>query len=106
MAFFPLYPLLIHVVGALAGNHLIAGLLISNASFFFGLLFLYKLVEHEYDRTVARRAIFYVSIFPIGGVLLGGLYRVALLHADRRIVLLHARASLVARRRASAASPR
>jgi Gpi18-like mannosyltransferase len=64
MAFFPLYPFLIRVVGAFAGNHLIAGLLISNASFFFGLLFLYKLLEHEYDRTVARRAIFYVSIFP------------------------------------------
>ncbi len=64
MAFFPLYPFLIRVVGAFAGNHLIAGLLISNACFFFGLLFLYKLLEHEYDRTVARRAIFYVSIFP------------------------------------------
>ncbi|MEO6835388.1 MAG: mannosyltransferase family protein [Candidatus Tumulicola sp.] len=64
MAFFPLYPLLIRIVGAFAGNHLIAGLLISNASFFFGLLFLYKLLEREYDRAVARRAIFYVSIFP------------------------------------------
>ncbi len=64
MAFFPLYPLLIRILGALTGNHLIAGLLISNASFFFGLLFLYKLLEHEYDRSVARRAIFYVSIFP------------------------------------------
>jgi Gpi18-like mannosyltransferase len=64
MAFFPLYPLLIHAIGALAGNHLIAGLVISNVSFFFGLLFLYKLLEHEYDRAVARRAIFYVSIFP------------------------------------------
>jgi Gpi18-like mannosyltransferase len=64
MAFFPLYPVLIRIVGALAGNHLIAGLLISYASFFFGLLYLYKLLEHEYDRAVARRAIFYVSIFP------------------------------------------
>lgn len=64
MAFFPLYPLLIKLVGAFAGNHLVAGLLISNASFFFGLLFLYRLIEREYDRSVARRAIFYVSIFP------------------------------------------
>jgi hypothetical protein len=64
MAFFPLYPFLIRVVGSLAGSHLIAGLLISNAAFFFGLLYLYKLLEHEYDRSVARRAIFYVSIFP------------------------------------------
>ncbi len=64
MAFFPLFPLLMRYVGELAGNHLIAGLLVSNASFFFGLLYLYKLLEHEYDRAVARRAIFYVSIFP------------------------------------------
>jgi hypothetical protein len=64
MAFFPLYPLLIRLVGSLAGNHLVAGLLISNAAFFFGLLYLYKLLEHEYDRPVARRAIFYVSVFP------------------------------------------
>jgi Gpi18-like mannosyltransferase len=64
MAFFPLFPLLIRIVGSLAANHLVAGLLISNVSFFFGLLFLYKLLQREYDRAVARRAIFYVSIFP------------------------------------------
>lgn len=64
MAFFPLYPLLIAGLGALIGNHLVAGLIISNVALFFGLLFLYKLVEHEFDRDVARRAIFYISIFP------------------------------------------
>lgn len=64
MAFFPLYPLLIAGLGSLIGNHLVAGLIISNAALFFGLLFLYKLVEHEFDRGVARRAIFYISIFP------------------------------------------
>ena len=64
LAFFPLYPLLIAIVGFFTGNHLIAGLIISNAACFFGLLYLYKLVEHEFDRTVARRAIFYISIFP------------------------------------------
>jgi hypothetical protein len=64
MAFFPLFPTLIRIVGSFVGSHLIAGLLISNVSFFFGLLYLYKLLEHEYDRSVARRAIFYISIFP------------------------------------------
>ncbi|MGH7729581.1 MAG: mannosyltransferase family protein, partial [Vulcanimicrobiaceae bacterium] len=64
MAFFPLYPLAIRTLGALLGNDLLAGLLISNVAFFFGLLFFYKLVEHQFDRTVARRATFYVSIFP------------------------------------------
>lgn len=64
MAFFPLFPALIAALGTLMGNHLIAGLLISNTAFFFGLLYLYKLVEHEFDRAVARRAVFYISIFP------------------------------------------
>jgi Gpi18-like mannosyltransferase len=64
MAFFPLLPLLIGILGRIMGNHLIAGLVISNVALFFALLFLYKLVEHEFDRTVARRAIFYISIFP------------------------------------------
>ncbi len=64
MAFFPLYPLLIRILGALAGNHLIAGLVISNVSFFFGLLFMYKLLEYDWDRSTARHGIFYASIFP------------------------------------------
>jgi hypothetical protein len=64
MAFFPLYPALIHVVGSLIGSGLVAGLIISNAALFFGLLFFYKLVEHQFNRAVALRAIFYVSIFP------------------------------------------
>ena len=64
LAFFPLLPLLIGLLGSVIGNHLIAGLVISNVALFFALLFLYKLVEHEFDRAVARRAIFYISIFP------------------------------------------
>ena len=64
MAFFPLYPWLISVLGHLTGNHVVSGLLISNIAFFFGLYYLYKLVEEHYDRGVAHRAIFYTSIFP------------------------------------------
>ncbi len=64
MAFFPLYPTLIRLIGSLTGNHLIAALLISNAASFMGLLYFYKLVEHQYNRHVAQRATFYISIFP------------------------------------------
>jgi len=64
MAFFPLYPSLIKIVGQSIGNNLVAGLIISNVALFFGLLFFYKLVEHQYTRGVAHRAIFYISIFP------------------------------------------
>lgn len=63
-AFFPLYPLLIRLLGGAISNHLVAGLVVSNAASFFALLYLYRLIEHEYNRQVAHRAIFYVSIFP------------------------------------------
>jgi hypothetical protein len=63
-AFFPFYPLLIRMVGAATGSQLVAGLIVSNAASFLALLYLYKLIEHEYNRHVAQRATFYVSIFP------------------------------------------
>ncbi len=65
MAFFPLYPWLIHVLGGAIGDHLTAGLIISNLSFFVALGYLYALVRLEYgDDTVAYHAIFYTAIFP------------------------------------------
>jgi hypothetical protein len=64
VAFFPLYPFLIKLVGGVLGNHVIAGLLISNAAFFFSMLYFYKLVEHQSNRVVAHRATFYLAIFP------------------------------------------
>lgn len=65
IAFFPLYPWLIHVLGGAIGDHLTAGLLISNLSFFIALGYLYALVRLEYgDDNVAYHAIFYTAIFP------------------------------------------
>ncbi|HEV2037849.1 MAG TPA: mannosyltransferase family protein [Candidatus Eremiobacteraceae bacterium] len=65
MAFFPLYPWLIHVLGGAIGDHLTAGLIISNLSFFIALGYLYALTRLEYgDDTIAYHAIFYTAIFP------------------------------------------
>ena len=65
IAFFPLYPFLVHLFGDLIGDHLIAGLVISNVAFFLALAFLYALVRLEFgDSSVAYHAIFYVAIFP------------------------------------------
>jgi hypothetical protein len=65
IAFFPLYPFLTHVLGGFIGDHLVAGLIISNAAFFIALAYLYALVKLEFrDDTVAYRAIFYIAIFP------------------------------------------
>ncbi|MGH7709431.1 MAG: mannosyltransferase family protein [Vulcanimicrobiaceae bacterium] len=80
MAFFPLFPALINLLGRLIGNDLVAGLIISNSAAFFGSLFFYKLVEHQYNRAVAHRAIFYVSIFPTA-VFFSAVYTEALFFA-------------------------
>ncbi len=65
VAFFPLYPALIHWLGNLIGDHLIAGLLISNLAFLAALAYLYALTKLEFgDRTIAYHAIFYLAIFP------------------------------------------
>ncbi|MBV8171535.1 MAG: glycosyltransferase family 39 protein [Candidatus Eremiobacteraeota bacterium] len=65
IAFFPLYPLLIHVLGKLIGDNLIAGLIISNVAFFVALGYLYALTKKEFgDDSTAFHAIFYTAIFP------------------------------------------
>jgi Gpi18-like mannosyltransferase len=65
IAFFPLYPFLLHVVGNWLGDHLLAGLLISNLAFLVALAYLYALVKLEYgDENIAYHAAFYIAIFP------------------------------------------
>jgi Gpi18-like mannosyltransferase len=65
IAFFPLYPFVMHLLGGFIGDHLVAGLIISNAAFFIALLYLYALVKLEFgEDTVAFRSIFYIAIFP------------------------------------------
>ena len=65
IAFFPLYPLLIHIFGKLIGDNLIAGLIISNVAFLVALGYLYALTKKEFgDDNTAFHAIFYTAIFP------------------------------------------
>ncbi|MDQ6780608.1 MAG: glycosyltransferase family 39 protein [Candidatus Eremiobacteraeota bacterium] len=65
MAFFPLYPYLVHVFGGLIGDHLTAALIISNLAFLVALGYFYALLKLEFgDESVAFHAIFYIAIFP------------------------------------------
>ena len=65
VAFPPLYPALMHLVGrVLDNNFALAGLLISGLSFIFAMFGLYLLVAEEWDEQVAKRTIVYLSIFP------------------------------------------
>ena len=65
LAFFPLYPFLINLLGGLIGDHFVAGVVISNLAFFVALAFLYALTKLEFgDNETAYHAIFYMAIFP------------------------------------------
>lgn len=63
-AFYPLYPLLAHVVGWFAGSALIGGLIVSLACFFAALVLLHKLARIELGERDARSTILLVAFFP------------------------------------------
>jgi hypothetical protein len=64
-AFWPLYPWLMDVGARLTGwTPETIGYLISNIAFFFALYFLFRLVSHDFDVTVAQRTLWAVALFP------------------------------------------
>ncbi|GAC1388914.1 MAG: hypothetical protein NVSMB38_01030 [Ktedonobacteraceae bacterium] len=69
-AFFPLYPLLIHLVAfpfSASQHHayLFAGLAVTNISALFALLYFYKLTARELNTRIASRAVMYLAFFPM-----------------------------------------
>jgi hypothetical protein len=69
VVFYPLWPLLLHVGGLLAGgffpvSYYLAGLLLSNICFYFALVLLYCLLSEEFEPSLAKRALFYVAFYP------------------------------------------
>ena len=65
MVFFPLYPLLIHLVGTAIGSVYLAAFLISCTAFFVALYVLYRLTELELDRASARRTVVLMAFCPM-----------------------------------------
>lgn len=66
-AFFPLYPLLVHIAAGFSGSGavaLLAAYAISLAAFFGALIVLYRLVELELGRAYARPALLLLAFFP------------------------------------------
>jgi hypothetical protein len=64
-AFFPLYPLVVKVVGAPLGSTLIGGALASTALLGVALVLLNRLVALDFDRAVARNAVLVTALFPM-----------------------------------------
>ena len=64
-AFFPLYPWLVRVTGAVLGQPLVAGALVSTACFAVALALLHRLVEIELGPEAARWAVWSLALFPM-----------------------------------------
>lgn len=65
LAFFPLYPLVMKLVGSLTGNMLAAGILVSLSCLLGAMLILNRLTQLEFgDSDTAQRAVFYLAAFP------------------------------------------
>jgi hypothetical protein len=72
-AFFPLYPLLVRVLGAVVGEPAVAGIALSLACLFGALVLLHRLVELDFDRRTARLCVLLVALFP-GAVWFSSVY--------------------------------
>jgi Gpi18-like mannosyltransferase len=70
-AFFPLYPLLIHVF-AVGGNDVFGALFVANLCGLLAFVLLRILIEEEADRATARRALVYFACFPTAMFLVAG----------------------------------
>jgi hypothetical protein len=69
VAFFPLWPLLIHFGGLLLGGNIpvsyyVAGLLLANICFYFALVLLYCLLSEDFEASIAKKALFYLAFYP------------------------------------------
>ncbi|HVB23186.1 MAG TPA: mannosyltransferase family protein [Ktedonobacteraceae bacterium] len=68
-AFFPLWPFLIHYGGRLLGglyplSYYLAGVILANICYYGVLVLLYLLLDNDFDASIARRTLFYLSFFP------------------------------------------
>ena len=65
MAFFPLYPLLIHILAWVVRSDLVAGVLISIGSFTVALLLIQRLVRLDFDDDVAATTVLLMAFCPV-----------------------------------------
>ncbi len=65
MAFFPLYPALIHVLAWVVRSDLVAGVLISLASLMVALTLLQRLVALDFDEEVASVTVLLIAFCPV-----------------------------------------
>src|SRR5580765_2078353 len=77
IVFFPAYPMLVRITGRLLGGDMIgyvaAGMVVSIASFFGALVYLYAFARERYDDDVATGAIWLLAAYPFA-IFFGAIY--------------------------------
>lgn len=63
-AFFPLMPMVLHIVSFITGNTFLSGIIISNLTFLASLVVLYHWVTERFGKAVSRRACALLCFFP------------------------------------------
>ena len=64
VVFYPLFPMLIRVVGWILQDNFISAMVISNVSAVIGTCFFYKLVKLDYPKSVARDTVTFFLLYP------------------------------------------
>lgn len=62
--FFPLYPILVHILAAVLGNYLWAGVIISALASMAAFVLMYLLAVYELGQSAGKRAALYLAVFP------------------------------------------
>src|SRR5579875_2502658 len=64
-AFWPVYPLILRYLHqVLTWSVPTVGVVVSNVAFFFGLIYLYRLIRNDHPEKIAKRAIWLLVLFP------------------------------------------
>ena len=69
LAFFPLYPFLASVLDRIVHHSELSALVVSNTAYLLASWWLYQLVELDYGEKVAKRAVYFLAIFPTAYIL-------------------------------------
>ena len=64
VVFYPLFPMLMRVLGWILRDNFVSGMVISNVSAVVGACFFYKLVRLDYPRSVARDTVTFFLLYP------------------------------------------
>jgi Mannosyltransferase (PIG-V) len=76
-AFFPFYPMVMRAVATITYSEVVAGVLVSLASFAIALVLLHRLAALDFGPDVARRTVWLVALFP-AAVFFSAIYTEAL----------------------------